>query len=64
MNEYLTSKKEISEKFELDNSMAVVVPKGDYEREAAVMAEIEELDQVNRRWDWRTLRSTRMRNTS
>ena len=46
MNEYLTSKKEISEKFELDNSMAVVVPKGDYEREAAVMAEIEELDQV------------------
>ena len=46
MNEYLTSKKAISGKFELDNSMALVVPRGDYDSEAAVMAEIEKLDQV------------------
>lgn len=46
MNEFLTSKKAISEKFELDNSMAIVVPKGDYESEAAILAEVEELPGV------------------
>lgn len=46
MNEYLTSKNAISEKFELDNSMAIVVPKGDYESEAAILAEVEELPGV------------------
>lgn len=46
MNEYLTSKKAISEKFELDNSMAIVVPKGDYESEAAILEEVEELPNV------------------
>ncbi|MBS6397130.1 MAG: MMPL family transporter [Clostridiales bacterium] len=46
MNEYLTSKKAISSKFELDNSMAIVVPRGDYESEAAILSEIEELDRV------------------
>ena len=43
MNEYLTSKKAISANFEMDNSMAIVVPKGDYESEAAILAEVEEL---------------------
>ena len=46
MNEYLTSKKAISEKFEMDNSMAIVIPKGDYESEAAILAEVEELPGV------------------
>jgi len=46
MNEYLTSKKAISEKFEMDNSMAIVVPKGDYESEAAILAEVEKLPNV------------------
>lgn len=46
MNEYLTSKKAISKKFELDNSMAIVVPKGDYESEAAILEEVEKLDRV------------------
>lgn len=46
MNEYLTSKKAISEKFEMDNSMAIVVPKGDYESEAAILAEVEKLPGV------------------
>lgn len=46
MNEYMTSKKVISEKFEMDNSMAIVVPKGDYESEAAILAEVEELPRV------------------
>lgn len=46
MNEYLTAKKAISEKFDMDNSMAIVVPKGDYESEAAILAEVEELPNV------------------
>jgi predicted RND superfamily exporter protein len=46
MNEYMTSKKAISEKFELDNSMAIIVPKGDYDSEAAILAEVEKLDRV------------------
>ncbi len=46
MNEFLTSKKAIEKKFDMDNSMAIVVPKGDYESEAAIMAEIEQFDRV------------------
>lgn len=46
MNEYLTSKKAISEKFELDNSMAIVIPKGDYDSEAAILSEVEKLPGV------------------
>jgi len=46
MNEFQTSKKAISKKFDMDNSMAIVIPKGDYESEAAIMAEIEEFDNV------------------
>ena len=46
MNEYLTSKRAISKNFELDNSMAMVIPKGDYESEAAILAEVEKLDHV------------------
>lgn len=46
MNEFLTSKRAITENFEMDNSMAIVVPKGDYESEAAILAEVEELPLV------------------
>ena len=46
MNEYLTSKKMIAEKFQMDNSMAIIVPKGDYESEASILAEVEELPLV------------------
>lgn len=46
MNEYLTSKKAITEKFDLDNNMAIVVPGGDYASEAAVLSEVEKLDGV------------------
>ncbi|MCD8363615.1 MAG: MMPL family transporter [Lachnospiraceae bacterium] len=46
MNEYMTSKREISEKFETDNTMAIIVPKGDYESEAAILSRIGELDRV------------------
>lgn len=46
MNEYMTSKKEVSKNFELDNSMAIVVPRGDYASEAAILSEIEEIDRV------------------
>lgn len=46
MNEYLTSKRAITKNFDLDNSMAIVVPKGDYESEAAILAEVEKLDGV------------------
>lgn len=46
MNEYLTAKKTISEKFDMDNSMAIVVPKGDYESEAAILEEVENLPNV------------------
>ncbi len=46
MREYMTSKNAIAEKFDMDNSMAIIVPKGDYESEAAILAEIEKLHQV------------------
>ena len=47
MNEYLTAKKEISKVFDLDNTLAVIVPKGDYESEAKIMKEAEGLPLVD-----------------
>ncbi len=46
MDEYLTSKREISKSFEMDNAMAVLVPTGDYASEAAILARVKELDRV------------------
>ena len=46
MNEYTTSKREISKHFDLDNLMAIVVPPGDYDSEAAILSEIQEIDNV------------------
>ncbi len=47
MNEYMTAKREISKVFDLNNTLAVVVPKGDYESEARIMKEVEELPLVD-----------------
>ena len=47
MNEYMTAKREISKVFDLDNTLAVVVPKGDYESEANIMKEVESLPMVD-----------------
>ena len=47
MNEYMTAKREISKVFDLDNALAVVVPKGDYESEANIMKEVESLPMVD-----------------
>lgn len=46
MDEYLTSKREISKNFKMNNTMAVLVPPGDYASEAAILSRIEELDRV------------------
>jgi len=47
MNEYLTAKKRIEESFVIDNTMAMVVPKGDYQKEAQIIEELEELDYID-----------------
>lgn len=47
MNEYLTSKKRIEEVFETTNGMAVVVPKGDYEKEAEIIRCLEDMEVVD-----------------
>ncbi len=46
MDEYLTAKREISKNFEMNNTMAVLVPPGDYASEAAILSRLEELDRV------------------
>ena len=46
MNEYLTAKREINKNFQIDNTMAILVPKGDYNSEAAILDRIEKLDRV------------------
>ncbi len=45
-NEFMASKERIEETFEITNTMAVVVPKGDYEKEAAVLKGLSAMDQV------------------
>jgi len=46
MNEYFTAKREISKTFEIDNTMAILVPPGDYESEAAILARLDGIDRV------------------
>ena len=45
-NEYLTSKDRISETFEMTNTMAVIVPKGDYQKEGQLLDALESMDIV------------------
>ena len=47
MNEYMTAKREISKVFDVDNTLAGVVPKGDYDSEARIMEEVESLPMVD-----------------
>lgn len=46
-NEYIASKNRINETFDTTNVMAIVVPKGDYEREAAIVADLENVEEVD-----------------
>ena len=47
MNEFLSSKKKIKESFTISNTTAIIVPKGDYEKEKELIHDIEQLDAVD-----------------
>lgn len=47
MNEFLSSKKKIKETFPISNTTAMIVPKGDYEKEKELIHDIEQLDVVD-----------------
>lgn len=47
MNEYMTARVRIEKTFEVTNTMAVVVPKGDYQREAKIIEGLEQIDRVD-----------------
>ena len=44
---YLEAKDRINETFELTNPMAIVLPRGDYEKEAAIIGELKKKDYVD-----------------
>lgn len=46
-NEFMASKERIAETFEVTNVMAVVIPKGDYEKEAKILERLEAMDEVD-----------------
>ena len=46
-NEFLASKERIEETFEVTNTMAIVVPRGDYEKEGKILKRLEDLDEVD-----------------
>ncbi len=46
LDEYLTAKREISKSFDMDNTMAILVPPGDYASEAKILSELEDIDRV------------------
>lgn len=47
MNEYMTAKVRIEKTFPVTNTMAVVVPKGDYQKEAKIIKGLEEMGRVD-----------------
>lgn len=47
MNEFLSSKKKIKETFPISNTTAIIVPKGDYEKEKELIHDMEQLDVVD-----------------
>lgn len=47
MNEFLTAKKRIEQTFDVTNTMALVVPEGDYRKEAKVISLIGEIEEVD-----------------
>lgn len=46
-NEFLASKERIEETFEVTNTMAVVIPRGDYEKEGKILKRLEAMDEVD-----------------
>ncbi len=46
-NEYLTARDRIAETFEVTNTMAVIVPQEDYQKEAKLIARLEQLEAVD-----------------
>ena len=46
-NEYLASKDRITQTFPLTNPMAVIVPKGDYQKEAQIIQHLEDMEFVD-----------------
>lgn len=46
-NEFLASKERIQETFEVTNTMAIVVPKGDYEKEGKILKRLEAMEEVD-----------------
>ena len=46
-NEFLASRERIEETFETANTMAIVVPGGDYEKEGKILKRLEALDEVD-----------------
>ena len=46
-NEFLASKERIEETFEVTNTMAIVVPRGDYESEGRILKRLEALEEVD-----------------
>ena len=46
-NEFMASKERIQETFEVTNTMAIVVPKGDYEKEGKILKRLEAMEEVD-----------------
>ena len=46
-NEFLASKARIEQTFEVTNTMAIVIPKGDYEKEGRILKRLERVDAVD-----------------
>lgn len=47
MNEYMTSKQKIEQTFDLSNPMAIIIPKGNYQNEAKIMSELEQIEELD-----------------
>ena len=46
-NEFLASKERIEETFEVTNTMAIVLPKGDYDKESKILKRLESMEEVD-----------------
>ncbi len=46
-NEFMASKERIGETFDVTNTMALVVPRGNYEKEGAILKKLEAMDEVD-----------------
>ncbi len=46
-NEFMASRERIEETFEVTNTMAIVVPRGDYEKEGRILKRLENMEEVD-----------------